>query len=48
MINPEGVRNQVEENVIQGVRRALLEEVLFDANGVTGLDWATYPILRFP
>jgi CO/xanthine dehydrogenase Mo-binding subunit len=48
MINPDGVRNQVEGNVIQGVSRALLEEVLFDANGVTSLDWATYPILRFP
>lgn len=48
MINPDGVRNQVEGNVIQGVSRALLEEVLFDANGVTSLDWATYPIMRFP
>jgi CO/xanthine dehydrogenase Mo-binding subunit len=33
---------------IQGVSRALFEEVTFDANGVTSLDWATYPILRFP
>jgi nicotinate dehydrogenase subunit B len=48
MINPNGVQNQVEGNVIQGVGRALLEEVTFDANGVTSLDWATYPILRFP
>ena len=48
MINPDGVKNQVEGNVIQGVSRALFEEVLFDANGVTSLDWATYPILRFP
>jgi CO/xanthine dehydrogenase Mo-binding subunit len=48
MINPDGVKNQVEGNVIQGVSRALLEEVTFDANGVTSLDWAAYPILRFP
>ena len=48
MINPDGVRNQVEGNIIQGVSRALFEEVTFDANGVTSLDWATYPILRFP
>lgn len=48
MINPDGVKNQVEGNVIQGVSRAMLEEVTFDANGVTSLDWATYPILRFP
>jgi CO/xanthine dehydrogenase Mo-binding subunit len=48
MINPDGVKNQVEGNVIQGVSRALLEEVTFNTNGVTSLDWATYPILRFP
>jgi CO/xanthine dehydrogenase Mo-binding subunit len=48
MINPDGVKNQVEGNVLQGVSRALYEEVTFDANGVTSLDWATYPILRFP
>jgi CO/xanthine dehydrogenase Mo-binding subunit len=49
MINPDGVMNQVEGNVIQGVSRAMYEEVKFDTNGsVTSLDWATYPILRFP
>ena len=48
MINPDGVKNQVEGNVIQGVSRALYEEVTYDANGVTSLDWGTYPILRFP
>ncbi|HKY06822.1 MAG TPA: molybdopterin cofactor-binding domain-containing protein, partial [Candidatus Binatia bacterium] len=49
MVNPDGVQNQVEGNVIQGVSRAMYEEVLFDTNGgVTSLDWATYPIMRFP
>ncbi len=49
MVNPDGVMNQVEGNVIQGVSRAMYEEVTFDASGgVTSLDWATYPILRFP
>jgi len=48
VVNPDGVRNQVEGNIVQGVSRALLEEVTFDANGVTSLDWETYPILRFP
>jgi CO/xanthine dehydrogenase Mo-binding subunit len=48
MINPDGVKNQVEGNVLQGVSRALFEEVTFDANGVTSLDWVSYPILRFP
>jgi nicotinate dehydrogenase subunit B len=48
MVNPDGVKNQVEGNVIQGVSRALYEEVTFDSDGaVTSLDWGTYPILRF-
>jgi nicotinate dehydrogenase subunit B len=48
IVNPDGVRNQVEGNIVQGVSRALFEEVTFDANGVTSLDWESYPILRFP
>jgi nicotinate dehydrogenase subunit B len=47
MINPDGVKNQVEGNIVQGVSRAVLEEVRFNADGVTTLDWATYPILKF-
>jgi CO/xanthine dehydrogenase Mo-binding subunit len=48
IINPDGVRNQVEGNVIQGVSRALKEEVTWDAHAVTSLTWETYPILTFP
>jgi nicotinate dehydrogenase subunit B len=47
MINPDGVTNQVEGNLVQGVSRALFEEVTYDANGVTSLDWQSYPILKF-
>jgi CO/xanthine dehydrogenase Mo-binding subunit len=47
VVNPDGVRNQIEGNVIQGLSRALLEEVRFDRQAVTSLDWASYPILRF-
>jgi CO/xanthine dehydrogenase Mo-binding subunit len=47
IVNPDGVRNQIEGNVIQGLSRALLEEVKFDRQAVTSLDWASYPILRF-
>ena len=47
IVNPDGVRNQIEGNVIQGLSRALLEEVKFDRHAVTSLDWASYPILRF-
>jgi len=47
IINPDGVRNQIEGNVIQGVSRTLLEEVQYTASEVTSLDWRTYPILTF-
>lgn len=48
IINPDGIRNQLEGNVIQTVSRALLEEVTFDRSHVTSLDWASYPIITFP
>jgi CO/xanthine dehydrogenase Mo-binding subunit len=47
VVNPDGLRNQIEGNVIQGLSRALLEEVAFDRHGIVTLDWASYPILRF-
>jgi nicotinate dehydrogenase subunit B len=48
IINPNGVRNQSEGGVIQGISRALMEEVMFDNSKVTSRDWSTYPILTFP
>jgi len=48
IINPDGVRNQIEGNVVQTVSRTLKEEVTFDRSRVTSLDWNSYPILRFP
>jgi CO/xanthine dehydrogenase Mo-binding subunit len=47
IINPDGVRNQIEGNIMQGVSRTLFEEVKFDATGVKSLDWVSYPVLRF-
>jgi CO/xanthine dehydrogenase Mo-binding subunit len=47
IVNPDGLRNQIEGNVIQGVSRTLLEEVRFDANGMKNLDWVSYPILTY-
>ena len=48
MINPNGVANQVEGGVIQTVSRVLMEEVKYDRVKVTSVDWASYPIIRFP
>jgi len=47
IINPNGVRAQIEGNVIQTVSRTMKEEIMFDRGMITSLDWASYPILRF-
>jgi nicotinate dehydrogenase subunit B len=48
IINPDGVRNQIEGNIIQGISRALKEEARWDDREVTTLTWETYRILTFP
>ena len=48
IINPNGVKAQVEGSIIQTVSRTLKEEVTFDRSMITSLDWANYPILTFP
>src|SRR5688572_15951616 len=48
IINPDGLRNQIDGNVIQTVSRTLIEDLQWDRSMVTGLDWKSYPILRFP
>ena len=40
IINPDGLRNQIEGNVIQATSRTLKEEVKFDRSMVTSLDWS--------
>ena len=47
MINPDGVRAQVEGCIIQTLSRALFEEVSFDRSRVTSTDWSSYPIMKF-
>jgi nicotinate dehydrogenase subunit B len=48
IINPDGLKNQIEGNVMQTVSRTLIEELKFDRSRVTSLDWESYPILKFP
>lgn len=48
IINPDGTRNQIEGGIIQTVSRVLMEELKFDRQKITSVDWNTYPILRFP
>ncbi|HYE92818.1 MAG TPA: molybdopterin cofactor-binding domain-containing protein [Terriglobales bacterium] len=48
IVNPEGVKTQIEGNIIQTVSRTLVEELKWNKSRVTSVDWASYPILRFP
>ncbi|HLQ02083.1 MAG TPA: molybdopterin cofactor-binding domain-containing protein, partial [Burkholderiales bacterium] len=48
IINPDGLKNQIEGNVVQTVSRTLIEELKFNRSRVTSLDWRSYPILTFP
>jgi nicotinate dehydrogenase subunit B len=48
VVNPDSLRNQIEGCILQTLSRTLHEEVKFDGSRVTSVDWASYPILRFP
>ncbi len=48
MINPACVQSQLEGNIIQTLSRTLHEEIVYDRDGVTTVDWGSYPILTFP
>jgi len=40
--NPDGLRNQLEGGALQGMSRALGEEVTWDDEKITSFDWRTY------
>ena len=46
-VSLEGLESQMMGSMIMGTSRTLYEQVPFDRKRVTGLDWVTYPILRF-
>jgi nicotinate dehydrogenase subunit B len=45
--NPDGLRNQMEGGALQGMSRALREEVQWNDQQVTSVDWRTYPVFHF-
>ena len=48
VIDPDGLRNQLEGGAIQALSWCLKEAVAFDHEGaVASRDWESYPILRF-
>jgi len=48
IVNPDGLRNQVQGGIIQSTSWTLYEAVDYDEGGVRSYDWSGYPILRFP
>jgi len=44
--NPDGLRNQTEGGILQGMSRALVEEVTWDNKRITSVDWETYNSLH--
>jgi nicotinate dehydrogenase subunit B len=44
--NPDGLRNQIEGGILQGMSRALVEEVTWDNKRITSVDWETYSSLH--
>jgi len=46
VVNPESLRHTVECGTLHGLSRALHEEVRFDTEKVTSLDWFSHPTLR--
>jgi CO/xanthine dehydrogenase Mo-binding subunit len=47
VVNPDGVRNQIEGGATQATSWTVKERVRFDRTRVTSVDWEHYPILRF-
>jgi CO/xanthine dehydrogenase Mo-binding subunit len=44
--NPDGLRNQIEGGILQGMSRALVEEVTWDDRRITSIDWESYRSLH--
>ena len=46
IINPLGLTQALQANIVQTLSRTMKEEVRFDRRKVTSVDWVTYPIGR--
>ena len=47
VVNPASAENQISGMLVRGASRTIFEQVTFSKKRVTGLDWVSYPILRF-
>ena len=46
IVNPETLKHVIDRQLVYGTSRAMFEEVRFDENMVTSVDWLTYPVLH--
>jgi CO/xanthine dehydrogenase Mo-binding subunit len=46
-VNPDGMKAQAEGGLMQGISRALIEELRWGPDGIVSSDWVTYPVVRF-
>jgi CO/xanthine dehydrogenase Mo-binding subunit len=46
IVNPETIRHVVDRQLVWGTSRVMYEEVTFDQNMVTSVDWLTYPVIK--
>jgi CO/xanthine dehydrogenase Mo-binding subunit len=47
VIDPDGLKAQLEGGFMQAASWALYEQVTYDRDGIISRDWETYPILKF-
>jgi CO/xanthine dehydrogenase Mo-binding subunit len=48
VVNPDGLRNQIEGGMVQSTSWTLHESIPYDERQLAARNWAEYPILRFP
>jgi CO/xanthine dehydrogenase Mo-binding subunit len=46
IVNPEVIRHVIDRQLVWGTSRVMYEEVQFDQNMVTSVDWLTHPVIR--
>ena len=46
IVNPETLKAVIDRQLVYGTSRAMFEEVRFNENMVTSVDWVTYPVLH--
>ncbi len=47
VVNPDGLKNQIEGGIVQAISWTLKEQVLWDRDRVLARSWESYPILHF-